>query len=341
MRRKLMTIIAVDVVGYSRLLSENETATLSAIESLNKEYIEPKASKYYGRVFRFLGDATLLEFDSAYGAVKFAIDLQRSLSERKAAKSDENTLILRIGVNLGDVVIEDHDLHGDGVNIAVRLEALAEPGGICLTDAVYRQVKHKIPENFVSIGPRTFKNIADPIHAWRWRPQAHINHVVPEDQSWGYRLGLDGRYVLDPKMIDLLLQLHARSAMLAVSDAFDAIVDETAERAKIEQLYYHISEQLHLAQSILNKIQIERVDHYQEISSSGTKQQTMGEFVSSMLNDSKIGYGFKIIPEAQAILAGDQTLLVKRKRFIELVRQFHNEEYIAQCRSIIKYAFTD
>jgi class 3 adenylate cyclase len=341
LRRKLTTIIAADVVGCSRLLSEDETGTLSAIESLRRNHIEPKAYQYSGRIFRFLGDGTLLEFDSAYGAVKFAIGLQKSLNEYNVANPRQHPLILRIGINLGDVVIENDDLHGDGVNIAVRLEGLAEPSGICLSDSVYMQVKHKLCEKFISIGPRTFKNIIDPIHVWRWRLQTHLNNAVGLDQSLADFQNLSGQHIIDPKMIDLLLRLHARSALLAVSNAFDAIVDEKGERAKFEQLYYHISEQLQLARSMLNVIQIERVDNYDEISNSGTKRQTMGEFVSSMLNDSKIGYGFKIVQEAQAIVATDQNLLVKRKRFIDLVRRFHNDDYIAKCRSIIKYAYID
>lgn len=341
MRRKLRTIVAADVVGYCRLLSEDEGATISAIDLLRTNFIAPKASAYSGRIFRLLGDGTLLEFDSVLGAVEFAIELQRSLAEHNAANPQQFPIVLRIGINLGDVVVENNEIHGDGVNIAVRLEALAEPGGICLADSVYVQIKHKVAGSFISIGPRSLKNIVDPVHVWRWRQPPNVDGTKSIEQLNDDSASFSGQHILEPKVVDLLLRLHARSALLAVSNALDAIIDEKEDRVRIEQLYYHISEQLQLARSMLNCIQVERVDNYREISTSGVKRQTMGEFVSSMFNDSKIGFAFKIIPEAQAILASDQNLMIKRKRFMDLVRQFNNEDYIARCRSVIKFAFID
>jgi class 3 adenylate cyclase len=340
-RRRLTTIVAADVVGYSRLLSEDEGATLSALEVLRTQYIGPKAAAYSGRTFRFLGDGTLLEFDSALGAVEFAIDVQRSLSEYNIANPQHIPILLRIGINLGDVVIENGEIHGDGVNIAVRLEALAEPGGICLTDSVYSQIKQRVGSSFISIGSRSLKNIVDPVLVWRWRPAFDVcpSETIGrlEDGSREFK----GQHIIDPKLIDVLLRLHARSALLAVSNALDAIADEKSEQIRFDKLYLHFGEQLHQARELLNTIKVERVDNHRELSTSGARQQTMGEFVASTFSDSKIGYAFKIVPEAQAILATSDSFMVKRKRLLELVRRFHNEEFLTRSRALIKYAYID
>ncbi len=339
MRRKLTTIVAADIVGYSRLLRDDEQATLSAIENLRTNLIGPKVGLYSGRIFRFLGDGTLLEFNSVLGAVEFAIDLQHSLNDFTPANARQYPILLRIGVSLGDVIIENDDIHGDGVNIAVRLEALAEPGGICLADPVYSVVKHKLASNFVSIGPRSLKNIKDPIHVWRWRSPPGVCSHLPAESPDEVRPSNDGEYMLAPKLIDLILRLHARSALLAVSNALDAVIHENEDRANVEQLYYHISEQLHLARSLLNDIQIERdEDDNPDGLAPGPRRQSMGEFVAGVFNDSKIGYVFRIIPEAQAILTSHESMVVKRKQFMALVRRFHNEDYILQCRRLIKSA---
>ena len=173
MRRKLTTIVAADVVGYSRLLSEDESGTLDALDILRTQFIAPLAESHGGRIFRFLGDGTLLEFESAMGAVEFAIFLQRGLAEHNAATPLGIPILLRIGINLGDVMFESDDIHGEGVNIAVRLETLAEPGGLCLTEIVHAQVKNRIKASFIPIGPRRLKNIVDPVEVWRWRASSN------------------------------------------------------------------------------------------------------------------------------------------------------------------------
>ncbi len=341
MRRKLTTIVAADLVGYSRLISEDEGAVLSALELLRKDYIAPKALANSGRIFRFLGDGTLLEFDSALGAVEFAIDVQRSLAEYNAENPGQIPIVLRIGINLGDVVFENSDIHGDGVNIAVRIEALAEPGGICLTDSVYAQIKHRIGKNFISVGQRSLKNIIDPVYIWRWRPA--LDTPLPEAiaRLSGEAALPSGQHILDPKLVDLLLRLHTRSALLAVSNSLDAIVDDRGDRVRFDQLYYQISEHIHHARELLSSVRIERVDNYRELSTSGAKHQTLGEFMSSMFNDAKLGFAFKIIPEAQVVLASDEPAMVKRKRFMDLVRRFQDEEYLASCRNQIKFAYME
>jgi class 3 adenylate cyclase len=339
-RRKLTTIVAADVVGYSRLLSEDEGATLSALELLRTSFLGPMSEAHGGRIFRFLGDGTLLEFESALGAVEFAIALQRGLADYNKTNPHQIPILLRMGINLGDVVIENDDMHGDGVNIAVRLEALAEPGGICLADSVHAQTKQRLRSGFFSIGTRSLKNIADPVLVWRWRPgpdtQTPDSVHRLEDGSGGFK----GQHILDPKIVDLLLRLHARSALLAVSNALDAIADEKGA-VKFENFYFHIGEQLHLARDLLYAVKVERIDNHREYSTSGAQQQTLGEFVSSMFNDSKIGYAFKIVPEAQAILATEEPFIVKRKKFLDLVRRYHNDDFIIQSKKLIKYAYID
>ena len=341
MHRKLAAIVAADVVGYSRLFSNDEETLLRSLEQLRTNYIVPKASAYSGRVFRFLGDGTLVEFDSVLHAVEFAIDVQKTLAERYQANPQNFPIRLRIGINLGDVVFEQADMHGDGVNIAVRLEALAEPGGICLSDSVYAQIKHKISDNFSFIGPQSLKNIVDPVHVWRWQPNSDTKIAIPSgDLNYG-STDVGGRRILDPKIVDLLLRLHARSALLAISDALDAMIDEMEDRVRTEQLYHHITQQLYFARSMLNGVYVERADKIQDDSVNELSEQTLGEFVASMLNDKDIGYVFKVIPELHKIFAGDQSLMIGRKRFLNLVRQFHNEDYIIQCRNRIKYAAID
>lgn len=341
MHRKLAAIVAADVVGYSRLFSDDEETILQALEQLRTGYLVPKASAYSGRIFRFLGDGTLLEFDSVLHAVEFAIDVQKRLAERHQANPQNFPIRLRIGINIGDVVFEQADIHGDGVNIAVRLEALAEPGGICLSDSVYAQIKHKIADKFSFIGPQSLKNIVDPVHVWRWRPHPDAKTLVPPGERDYGSTDVSGRRILDPKIVDLLLRLHARSALLAISDALDAMIDENEDRVRVEQIYHHISQQLYIARSMLNSVHVERTDKAQDISINEVSEQTLSEFVASMFNDKDIGYAYKIAPEVQNILSGDQNLMVGRKRFLNLVRQFHNEDYIIQCLNRIKYAVID
>jgi class 3 adenylate cyclase len=340
-RRKLTTLVAIDMVGYSRLLNEDEEAVIESLEILRADFISSKAEVYGGKIVRFLGDATLLYFDSALGAAEFAVDLQRSLAERNAAEPEQIPLVLRIGINLGDIITDDDDIHGDGLNIAVRLEALSEPGGICISESVYAQVKHKIQASFVSIGARSLKNMVDPVHVWRWRPTANarLRETVErlEDGSRSYR----GQHLLDPRLVDVLLRLHARSVVLAVSDALDKIAEGPDDTVHLEQLYQNLGDELFEARGLLSCIRVERVSDKSEPMTNGGKQQTMNEFVAAMFSDSKIGYAFKILPEAQAIWSAKDTFLAKRKRFLALVRKFHNDDFIARSRRMIEYAYID
>jgi len=161
MERRLAAILAVDVVGYTRLMGADEVGTLARLKNLRSEVINPEIARHNGRIVKLMGDGALVEFASVVDAVACAAAIQRASATHEAA------LALRIGVNLGDVIVEGEDIYGDGVNIAARLEGLAEPGGICISDIVYQSVQAKLDLAFEDLGPQQVKNVADPIRVYR------------------------------------------------------------------------------------------------------------------------------------------------------------------------------
>ncbi len=165
-QRKLTSIFVADVVGYSRLMHKDEEATLAMLESC-REAITVLIARHGGRIFNTGGDSVLAEFPSAVEAVRCAVALQGDIAARNAGKGDDRALTFRIGINIGDVMIRDGDLFGDGVNIAARLEGLAEPGGICISAAVFEQVRNKVACGFEDLGPQSVKNIAGPVSVYR------------------------------------------------------------------------------------------------------------------------------------------------------------------------------
>ncbi len=166
MERRLAAILAADVVGYSRLMEQDEVGTLGAWADRRKSILEPQLIKYHGRLVRLMGDGSLAEFASAVDAVQCAVDIQKAMKEANARLSGDRAIVLRVGLNLGDVVVEDGDLYGDGVNIAARLEAMAEPGGICLSAAIHQQVERLLPFAFMDLGDQSLKNIARPVRVY-------------------------------------------------------------------------------------------------------------------------------------------------------------------------------
>ncbi|MGI9371601.1 MAG: adenylate/guanylate cyclase domain-containing protein [Hyphomicrobiales bacterium] len=166
MERKLAAILAADVVGYTRLMGEDETGTLRRLTKLRLQVLEPLFAEYHGRVVKLMGDGMLLEFASVVDAVKCAIAWRSSVSHPAEKSSEAQPFVFRIGINLGDVIVEEGDIHGDGVNIASRLEGFAEPGGICLSDDVYRQVKGKVAAEFEDLGEQSLKNVAEPVRIY-------------------------------------------------------------------------------------------------------------------------------------------------------------------------------
>ncbi len=164
--RKLTTILAADVEGYTRLMRADEEATLKTLGEY-REICDGLIARHDGRVFSMGGDSVLAEFGSAVEAVRCAISWQEEISSRNAELADDRKLMFRIGINVGDVMVRDGDLFGDGVNVAARLEGLAEPGGVCISGSVFEQIKHKLSLGFEDMGPQAVKNIADPVRAYR------------------------------------------------------------------------------------------------------------------------------------------------------------------------------
>jgi adenylate cyclase len=168
MARRLAAILAADVVGYSRLMGKDEAGTLARLKALRKNLVQPKITERKGRVVKLMGDGLLAEFASVVEAVQCAFDIQQSMTGREADMPQEHRIELRIGVNLGDVIVEGDDIYGDGVNIAARLEGQAEPGGICISGKVYEEVRDKLDAAFEDMGEREVKNIRKPVRVYRW-----------------------------------------------------------------------------------------------------------------------------------------------------------------------------
>jgi TolB-like protein/class 3 adenylate cyclase len=169
--RKLAAILAADVVGYSRLVGHDEAGTVARLKALRKEFIEPLIADYRGRTVKLMGDGALVEFASAVDAVECAVAVQRGVAEREAAAPEDRRIQFRIGVNIGDIIVEDGDILGDGVNIAARLEALAEPGEICVSRTVHDHARAKVAFGFEPMGEHRVKNIAEPVTVYRVIPE--------------------------------------------------------------------------------------------------------------------------------------------------------------------------
>ena len=166
-QRRLAAILAADVAGYSRLMGIDEAGTLAALRARRKQIVQPVIEKYRGRIVKVMGDGLLAEFASAVDAVECAVEIQGAMAIANTGAQQDREIVLRIGINLGDVIVEGSDLYGDGVNIAARLEAVAEPGGICVSRTVFNHVKNKIQAPFEDLGEQTMKNIAEPVSVYR------------------------------------------------------------------------------------------------------------------------------------------------------------------------------
>ena len=181
--RRLAAILAADVVGYSRLMQEDEAGTLAALKQRRKEIFEPTLARHRGRVVKLMGDGVLVEFGSAVAAVQCAVELQQAMSAAVSSNDGNDqkrkTILLRIGVNLGDVIVEGSDLYGDGVNIAARLEALAEPGSICISAKVRDEVQGKIDVKLEDMGEVALKNMERPVHVFKISPTSKAAQTVP------------------------------------------------------------------------------------------------------------------------------------------------------------------
>ena len=165
--RKLTTILAADVVGYSRLMAADEAGTLAELKSHRRELIEPKAAQYHGRTIKLMGDGTLMEFASVVDAVVFAVEVQCAVQVRNTEVPEDRRIAYRIGINIGDIIVDGDDIYGDGVNIAARLEGLADPGGVCISRPVHTQIKGKLDLTFEDLGENEVKNIPEPVTVYR------------------------------------------------------------------------------------------------------------------------------------------------------------------------------
>src|SRR5713101_6724102 len=169
--RRLTAILAADVVGYSRLMGMDEEGTHERLKAHLGQLVDPKIKEHHGRIVKNTGDGMLVEFASVVDAVRCAAEMQRGMLDREPEMPDERRIRFRIGINLGDVIVEEHDIFGDGVNIAARLEALAEPGGICVSGVVRDQIRDKLPYPLEDRGEQSVKNIARPVRVYALRPE--------------------------------------------------------------------------------------------------------------------------------------------------------------------------
>jgi adenylate cyclase len=165
--RRLAAIFASDIAGYSRLMGADEEGTLRQLKAHRKELVDPKIIEHHGRIVKTTGDGMLVEFVSVVDAVRCAVDIQRGMAERNANVPADKHIQFRIGINVGDIIIDGDDIFGDGVNVAARLETLADPGGIMVSSVVHDQVRDKLSFGFENMGEQTVKNIARPIGVHR------------------------------------------------------------------------------------------------------------------------------------------------------------------------------
>ena len=179
-KRRLAAILAADVAGYSRLMGADETGTLTRLKAHRRELIDPNITEHKGRIVKTTGDGLLIEFASVVDAVQCAVEMQAGMAQRNAGVPAERRIEFRIGINLGDVIIDEDDIFGDGVNVAARLEALAAPGGICVNRVVRDQVRDKLGITFEDMGEQQVKNIARPVRAFR---------IVADETPMPERLG--------------------------------------------------------------------------------------------------------------------------------------------------------
>ncbi len=167
--RRLAAVLAADVAGYSRLMGGDEEGTLAELKAIRKNLVDPAISEHRGRIVKTTGDGLLVEFASAVDAARCAVAVQHSVAQHNSDTTQQRRIEFRIGIHVGDIIIDDNDIFGDGVNIAARLEGIAEPGGVCISDDTQRQIRGKVDIAFDDMGPQTLKNIAEPMRAWRLR----------------------------------------------------------------------------------------------------------------------------------------------------------------------------
>jgi adenylate cyclase len=190
--RRLAAVLPADVAGYSRMMGRAEERTLANLKNVRRALVDSTIAAHRGRIVKTTSDGLLVEFASAVDAVRCAVEVQHRMAEQNGGMTQDTRLDFRVGIHVGDIIFDDNDIFGDGVNIAARLEGIAEPGGICVSDDAYRQVRGKIEIAVHDIGPQALKNIAEPVRAWRIRvdgapgaPQASVGShpTLPDTPS--------------------------------------------------------------------------------------------------------------------------------------------------------------
>src|ERR1700720_4119420 len=177
--RRLGAILAADVAGDSRLMGADEEGTLERLKALRRELLDPKIAEHRGRIVKTTGDGLLVEFASIVDSVRCAVAVQQAMAEQNTGVAVDSRIELRIGINLGDVIVEGDDIYGDGVNIAARIEALANPGGVFVSNTVHDHVRDRLPFVFEDLGERQVKNIARPVRVYRVRDVAAKSPLPP------------------------------------------------------------------------------------------------------------------------------------------------------------------
>lgn len=343
MERRLAAIVAADVANYSLLLGRNELGTLTALKRLQDELIDPAISHYRGRVVRLMGDGSLLSFDSAVNAVKFAVDVQREMAIRKKSAPSDEQINFRMGANLGDIVEDRRDIHGEGINVAVRLEELAPPGGICLSHSIYLQAKHVLGEDLLPIGERQLKHIADPILVWRWEPPGGGVRHGPCAVTAAVPRHAHGRQILDPKVTALLVDLHVRSARLALCEAFDAVLarPDGGRRMSLREIHRTIADKLDSASELLLPISVERRPEAPRIGKAPRNALPLGEFLSRSFDGGDMFFALGLLRRIQTVLRSRASLPEKRAALVRLSRHMLCEAEAPRVKEAIRFAFVD
>jgi adenylate cyclase len=251
-QRRLAAILAADVVGFSRLMETDEAGTLAALKSRRRDVLDPLVAKHEGRVFKITGDGVLVEFASAVNAVQCAADLQHAMARANSDQPEDRHVVLRIGVNLGDVMIEGSDLYGDGVNIAARLEALADPGGILVSGTAFDHIKSKVRVGFDDLGAKSLMNIAEPVRTYRVTDTPAVAVAAPKPTSGKPSIAVlpftnmsgdpGQEYFSDGVTEDIITELARYHSLIVIArnSAFQfrgAAVDMSAVRQKLGVSY--------------------------------------------------------------------------------------------------------
>ena len=175
--------MSTDVAGYSRLMSEDEAGTLATLKAHRAEFIDPKIENRSGRIVKLMGDGALVEFPSVVDAVECAVAFQQGMAERIADVPKDKCIAFRIGINLGDIIIEGDDIYGDGVNIAARIQEIAAPGSVCISGDAYRQVRGKVDASFEDLGEQEVKNIPEPMRVYQWTDAVALRGHAAEPKA--------------------------------------------------------------------------------------------------------------------------------------------------------------